>query len=69
MNNVEKLKVIESKLADLYHEAAAICNDCAHAIGVAEDTVINTIKFEKDKKLAQAIVNKNKDGWKYDSNI
>ena len=24
-----------------------ICNDCAHAIGVAEDTVINAIKFEK----------------------
>ncbi len=50
MNNVEKLKVIESKLADLYHEAAAICNDCAHAIGVAEDTVINAIKFEKANK-------------------
>ena len=50
MDNVEKLKVIENKLAVLYHEAAAICNDCAHAIGVAEDTVINAIKFEKASK-------------------
>ena len=46
MDNIEKLKIIENKLAVLYHEFA-ICNDCAHAIGVAEDTVINAIKFEK----------------------
>ena len=47
MDNIEKLKIIESKLAVLYHEAAAICNDCAHAISVAEDTLINEIKFLK----------------------
>ena len=50
MDNIEKLKIIESKLAELYHEAAAICNDCAHAIGVAEDTVINAIKFGEANK-------------------
>lgn len=60
MDNIEKLKIIENKLAVLYHEAAAICNDCAHAIGVAEDTVITAIKYEKDMQLALSIVNKNK---------
>ena len=59
MDNIEKLKIIESKLAVLYHEAAAICNDCAHAIGVAEDTVINAIKFEEVNKNESKRDNKN----------
>lgn len=50
MDDIEKLKIIESKLAVLYHEAAAICNDCASAISVAEDTVINAIKFGEANK-------------------
>ena len=47
MDNIEKLKIIENKLAVLYHEFLQSVMICAHAIGVAEDTVINAIKFEK----------------------
>ena len=70
MENIKKLESLLEKLTELHDEAIELADgDTAHAISVAEDTLINTIKFEKDIKLAQAIVNKNKGGWKYDSNI
>ena len=49
MDKVKKLEALLEKLTDLYYEAHDIelGSDTAHAISVAEDTLINTIKFEK----------------------
>ncbi len=49
MNNIAKLESLLEKLTELYDEAIQIDGDTASAISVAEDTLINTIKFEKAK--------------------
>ena len=49
MDNIAKLEALLEKLTELYYEANDIHlgSDTAHAISVAEDTLINEIKFEK----------------------
>ena len=47
MDNIAKLESLLKKLTELYDEAIQIDGDTANAISVAEDTLINTIKFEK----------------------
>ena len=49
MDKVKKLEALLEKLTDLYYEANDIeeDSDTSRAISVAEDTLINTIKFEK----------------------
>ena len=51
MDNIAKLEALLEKLTELYYEANDIHlgSDTAHAISVAEDTLINEIKFEKEK--------------------
>jgi hypothetical protein len=50
MDNIAKLEVLLVKLTELYDEAIELADgDTASAISVAEDTLINTIKFEKAK--------------------
>jgi len=50
MDKVAKLESLLEKLTNLYDEAIELADgDTAHAISVAEDTLINTIKFEKAK--------------------
>ena len=45
---VQKLESLLKKLTGLYDEAIKLADsDTAHAISVAEDTLIGTIKFEK----------------------
>ena len=46
---VKKLEALLEKLTDLYYEANGIeeDSDTSRAISVAEDTLMNTIKFEK----------------------
>ena len=63
MNKVKKLEALLEKLTELYYEANDIHlgSDTAHAISVAEDTLISEIKYEKDVQLALSIVNKNKE--------
>ena len=59
-DNIKKLEKILDTLSNLYEDAAEVDSDSASAISVAEDTVINAIKYEKDMQLALSIVNKNK---------
>ena len=49
MDKIKKLESLLEKLTDLYYEANDIeeDSDTSRAISVAEDTLINTIKFEK----------------------
>ena len=49
MDKVKKLEALLEKLTELYYEANEIHlgSDTAHAISVAEDTLMNEIKFEK----------------------
>ena len=48
MDKIAKLEALLVKLTELYDEAIELADgDTAHAISVAEDTLINTIKFEK----------------------
>ena len=63
MDKVKKLEALLEKLTELYYEANDIHLGCdtAHAISVAEDTLISEIKYEKDVQLALSIVNKNKE--------
>ena len=68
-DKIKKLEKVLDTLSNLYEDAAEVDSDSASAISVAEDTVITAIKYEKDMQLALSIVNKNKGGWKYDSNI
>ena len=60
MENIKKLEKVLDTLSNLYEDAAEVDSDSASAISVAEDTVINAIKYEKDMQLALSIVNKNK---------
>ena len=46
----EKIKKLESvlkKLEALYSEAHAVCEDSAHSISVAEDTITTSIRYMK----------------------
>lgn len=43
--NIELLEQMLKKLTDLYYEAKKLDNSCAEAIGAAEDTVIDTLKY------------------------
>ena len=53
-DNIKKLEKILDTLSNLYEDAAEVDSDCASAISVAEDTVINAIKHEKNNaSLAQ----------------
>ena len=53
-DNIKKLEKILDTLSNLYEDAAEVDSDCASAISVAEDTVINAIKHEKvNASLAQ----------------
>ena len=47
-DNIEKLEKILDTLSNLYQDAAEVDSDFASAIRVAEDTVINAIKHEKN---------------------
>ena len=48
MEKVQMLEELLEKLTELHDKAVEIdADDTAHAISVAEDTLINTIKFEK----------------------
>ena len=48
MENIKKLESLLEKLTELYDEAIELADgDTARAISVAEDTLINTIKFKK----------------------
>ena len=47
MENIKKLEKVLDTLSNLYQDAAEVDSDCASAISVAEDTIINTIKFLK----------------------
>ena len=49
MDKVKKLEALLEKLSELYYEANDIHlgSDTAHAISVAEDTLISEIKFLK----------------------
>ena len=56
-DNIKKLEKILDTLSNLYEDAAEVDSDSASAISVAEDTVINAIKYEKDMQLALSIRN------------
>ena len=45
--NIKKLEPVLDTLSNLYDDAAEVDSDSASAISVAEDTVINAIKFLK----------------------
>ena len=45
--NIKKLEKVLDTLSNLYEDAAEVDSDSASAISVAEDTVINAIKFLK----------------------
>ena len=49
MDKIKKLESLLEKLTDLYYEANDIeeDSDTSRAISVAEDTLMNKIKFEK----------------------
>jgi len=48
MEKVQMLEELLEKLTELYGKAVEIdADDTAHAISVAEDTLMNEIKFEK----------------------
>tara|TARA_B100000963_G_scaffold306181_1_gene280709 strand:+ start:822 stop:986 length:165 start_codon:yes stop_codon:yes gene_type:complete len=44
---VDKLMHLLAKLTELHDDAVKLDEDTARAISVAEDTLMNTIKFEK----------------------
>ena len=44
---IQLLEELLKKLTDAYYDANELDDDCASAISVAEDTVINTLKFWK----------------------
>ena len=44
---IKKLENVLKKLEALYSEAHAVCEDSAHAISVAEDTITNSIRYMK----------------------
>ena len=44
---LQLLQELLTKLTDAYYDAKEVDDDCAHAVSVAEDTVINSIKFWK----------------------
>ena len=46
-DNIKKLEKVLDTLSNLYEDAAEVASDSASAISVAEDTVINAIKFLK----------------------
>ena len=46
-DNIKKLEKVLDTLSNLYEDAAEVDSDSASAISVAEDTVINGIKFLK----------------------
>ena len=50
MDKIKKLESLLEKLTDLYYEANDIeeDSDTSRAISVAEDTLMNEIKFEKE---------------------
>ena len=48
MDKIKKLESLLEKLTELHDEAIELADgDTASAISVAEDTLINSIKFEK----------------------
>ena len=49
MENIKKLEKVLDTLSNLYEDAAEVDSDSASAISVAEDTVINAIKFLKER--------------------
>ena len=49
-DKIKKLEKVLDTLSNLYEDAAEVDSDSASAISVAEDTVINTIKFLKASK-------------------
>ena len=60
---VEMMELLLNKLTELHCVATELGDeDTANAISCAEDTLINSIKHEKDVQLALSIVNKNKGG-------
>ena len=48
-DNIKKLEKVLDTLSNLYEDAAEVDSDSASAISVAEDTVINAIKFLKER--------------------
>ena len=48
-DNIKKLEKVLDTLSNLYEDAAEVDSDSASAISVAEDTVINAIKFLNEK--------------------
>lgn len=46
---LQLLQELLTKLTDVYYDAEELDDDCASAIGAAEDTVIKTIDFWKGK--------------------
>ena len=44
---VQLLEELLEKLTDAYYDAKAVDDDCAQAVSVAEDTVINSLEFWK----------------------
>ena len=44
---IKKLESLLEKLTELHDDAVKLDEDTARAISVAEDTLMNTIKFEK----------------------
>jgi len=44
---IQLLEELLEKLTDAYYDAKELDDDCASAVNVAEDTVVNTIKFWK----------------------
>ena len=59
-NNIKKLEKVLDTLSNLYEDAAEVDSDSASAISVAEDTVINAIKFLKASENESKWNNKSK---------
>ena len=58
-DNIKKLEKVLDTLSNLYEDAAEVDSDSASAISVAEDTVINAIKFLKASENESKWYNKN----------
>ena len=58
-DNIKKLEKVLDTLSNLYEDAAEVDSDSASAISVAEDTVINAIKFLKASENESKWDNKN----------
>ena len=46
---LQLLQELLAKLTDAYYDATELDDDCASAIGIAEETVIKTIGFWEEK--------------------